>query len=338
MRAAKLKQVEIARLAGVSQATVSRVLKGNPQVKEELRQRVLAVVQELGYVPDARAQSLRSQRTRLLGLVVHRAPAALAGDPFFSALIAAIIEHAAKHDYHLCVDTARTARSQRAIYEELLRTRRVDGLILVESETRDRRIERLTSEGFPFVLIGRYEPEDATYSVDNDNIGAAHMATDYLIRTGRRRIAYIGGPAGLTVTRDRLQGYRNALEAHGIPYDPYRVMFTDFSERSAANAMAELLSLSPHPDAVLALDDVIAASAMLEAKRRGVRIPDDIAFVGFNDSPLCRYVEPNLTSVAVDIPLLAGKATETLIALVEGRAPEAKRQIVPTRLVKRESA
>jgi DNA-binding LacI/PurR family transcriptional regulator len=217
---ADLKQAEIAKLAGVSQATVSRVLKGDPQVNAEMRERVLAVVQQLGYVPDARAQSLRSQRTRLLGLVIHRAPDALAGDPFFSALIAMIIAQAGRYDYHLCVDTARTARSQRAIYEELLRTRRVDGLILVESETQDRRIERLSREGFPFVLIGRYDPEDAVCTVDNDNIGAAYMATDYLLRTGRRRVAYLGGPAGLTVTRDRLQGYKAALEAHGVGYDP----------------------------------------------------------------------------------------------------------------------
>lgn len=335
---AELKQVEIARLAGVSQATVSRVLKGDPQVNEAMRERVLAVVRELGYVPDARAQSLRSQRTRLLGLVVHRAPEALAGDPFFSALIASIIEQAGKHDYHLCVDTARTARSQRAIYEELLRTRRVDGLILVESEAHDRRIERLSSEGFPFVLIGRYEPQDALYTVDNDNVGAAFMATDYLIRTGRRRIAYIGGPAGLTVTRDRLQGYKNALEAHGIPYQPALVTFAEFNERSAASAMAELLSQSPAPDAVLGLDDLIALGALREAKRQGIRVPDEIAFIGFNDSPLCRYVEPSLTSIAVDIPALARHATETLIALIEGRAPETRRRIVPARLVKRESA
>lgn len=335
---AELKQVEIARLAGVSQATVSRVLKGDPQVNEAMRARVLAVVQELGYVPDARAQSLRSQRTRLLGLVVHRASEALAGDPFFSALIASIVEQAGRHDYHLCVDTARTARSQRAIYEELLRTRRVDGLILVESETHDRRIERLSREGFPFVLIGRYEPIDAVCSVDNDNIGAAFMATDYLIRTGRRRVAYIGGPAGLTVTRDRLQGYKDALESHGMGYDPCRVVFAEFSERSAASAMAELLHLTPPPDAVVGLDDLIAIAAMREAKRQGRRVPDDIAFIGFNDSPLCHYVEPSLTSITVDIPALARQATEMLITLIEGHEPQPKRQIVPARLVKRESA
>ncbi|MFN3690211.1 MAG: LacI family DNA-binding transcriptional regulator, partial [Fimbriimonadales bacterium] len=143
---------------------------------------------------------------------------------------------------------------------------------------------------------------------------------------------------GLTVTRDRLQGYKNALESHGMPYDPRLLAFAEFTERSAASAMTELLSLTPPPDAVVGMDDLIALAAMREAKRHGVRIPDDLAFIGFNDSPLCRYVEPSLTSIAVDIPTLAHKATEMLIALIEGHAPNPKRQIVPARLVKRESA
>lgn len=335
---AELKQAEIAKIAGVSQATVSRVLKGDPQVNNEMRERVLAVVQQMGYVPDARAQSLRSQRTRLLGLVIHRAPYALAGDPFFSTLIAMIVEQAGKHDYHLCVDTARTDRSQRAIYEELLRTRRVDGLILVESETHDRRIERLSQEGFPFVLIGHYEPEDVVYSVDNDNIRAAFMATEYLLSSGRQRVAYLGGPAGLTVTRDRLQGYKQALEAHGVSYDPHRVVFADFNARSAASATTELLSQSPAPDAILALDDMLAITAMRTVKQHGYCVPDDIALIGFNDSPLCEYVEPRLTSISVEIPVLARAATEMLIGQVEGCEPTPKRQIVPARLVKRVSA
>lgn len=334
---AELKQSEIARLAGVSQATVSRVLNNDPQVNEEMRQRVLAVVETLGYFPDARAQSLRAQRTYLLGLVIHRAPEALTYDPFFSALMGSIIQQAGRHGYHLCVDTARTPRSQRAIYEELLRTRRVDGLILVESETRDQRIVRLTEQGFPFVLLGRYDPPDAVCSVDNDNVGAGQMVTEYLLQKGHRRIAYLGGASVLTVTRDRLQGYRNALERNSIPYDPQLVFFTESSLRGGQSAMEALLSLSPRPTAVVAMDDLIAVGAMRTAQKHGVRIPQEMAFVGFNDTPLCEMVEPTLTSVAIDIPNLARVATERLIALIEGRPVEPKRQIVPARLMERES-
>ncbi len=348
-RVAEVRQREIAQLARVSQATVSRVLNNDPQVNEELRQRVLSVMDALGYVPDARAQSLRAQRTRLLGLVIHRAPSALAYDPFFSALMASIMDQAGRQGYHLCVDAVRTVRGQRAIYEELLRTRRVDGLILVESEARDERIARLTAEGFPFVLIGRYEGsgrrgskekvlQEEPCSVDNDNVGAARMATLYLIERGRRRISYIGGPAGLTVTRDRLRGYREAIESRGIPYDPQLVVFGEFSEQGGARAMAELLHSVPPPDAVLALDDVLAIGAMREAQRRGLRLPEQLAVVGFNDTPLCDFVEPSLTSVAIDIAGLARAATQRLIDLIEGHRVEPRRLIVPAQLVPRESA
>jgi DNA-binding LacI/PurR family transcriptional regulator len=181
-------------------------------------------------------------------------------------------------------------------------------------------------------------PQEEPCSVDNDNVGAARMATLYLIEQGCRHIGYIGGPAGLTVTRDRLRGYREAIESCGIPYDPRWVMFTEFSEQGGARAMAELLREAPPPDAVLALDDVLAIGAMREAQRHGLRIPEQLKVVGFNDTPLCAFVEPSLTSVAIDIAGLARAATQRLIDLIEGRAVEPRRLIVPARLVPRESA
>lgn len=337
---ADLNQTEIARIAKVSQATVSRVLNNDPQVNEELRQRVLAAVEAYDYVPDARAQSLRnsSKLSKTLGLVIHRAPARLAHDPFFSGLIAAILEQGGKHGYHLCVDAARTVHSRRAIYEELLRSRRVDGLILVESETDDERIERLDAQGFPFVLIGRYERGDTIYSVDNDNVGAAKMATEYLLGKGHTRIAFIGGPEGLVLTRDRLNGYQAALNEAGLTADGSLAFFSDFTEDGSARIMRDLMSLQDPPTAVLAMDDVLALGAMRAAKQLGKRVPDEMAIVGFNNSPLCSYVEPTITSVAVDIPALAKAATDMLIHLIEGCAVEPKRCIVPSELVIRGSA
>lgn len=337
---ADLNQTEIARIAKVSQATVSRVLNNDPQVNEELRQRVLAAVEAYDYVPDARAQSLRnsSKLSKTLGLVIHRAPARLAHDPFFSGLIAAILEQGGKHGYHLCVDAARTVHSRRAIYEELLRSRRVDGLILVESETDDERIERLDAQGFPFVLIGRYERGDTIYSVDNDNVGAAKMATEYLLGKGHTRIAYIGGPEGLVLTRDRLNGYQAALNEAGLTADGSLAFFSDFTEDGSARIMRDLMSLQDPPTAVLAMDDVLALGAMRAAKQLGKRVPDEMAIVGFNNSPLCSYVEPTITSVAVDIPALAKAATDMLIHLIEGCTVEPKRCIVPSELVIRGSA
>jgi len=332
-----LTQEQIAELSRVSQATVSRVLRGDPRVNEELRQRVLEVIRQHGYVPDARAQSLRSQRTGTLGLVVHRSPKQLARDPFFSALIAAIIEFAGEGGYHLCVDAARAVQSRRAIYEDLLRTRRVDGLILVEPQTRDERMPRLLEEGFPFVLIGRYEPIDAVYSVDNDNIGAGYMATQHLLGKGHRRIAYISGLRGIFVCEDRGQGYRRALEEAGLAYAPELVAWGDFSEAHGYRSMSRLLGLPDPPTAVVAVDDVVAIGALRAAKEHGVAIPQQVAVIGFNDSPFCQYVEPPLSSVAVDIRALAHLATQVLIDLIEEREVSQRRHIVPCHLVERAS-
>lgn len=332
-----LTQEQIAELSRVSQATVSRVLRGDPRVNEELRQRVLEVIRQHGYVPDARAQSLRSQRTGTLGLVVHRSPKQLARDPFFSALIAAIIEFAGEGGYHLCVDAARAVQSRRAIYEDLLRTRRVDGLILVEPQTQDERMPRLLEEGFPFVLIGRYEPTDAVYSVDNDNIGAGYMATQHLLGKGHRRIAYISGPRGIFVCEDRWQGYRRALEEAGLAYAPELVAWGDFSEAHGYRSMSRLLGLPDPPTAVVAVDDLVAIGALRAAKERGVAIPQQVAVIGFNDSPFCQYVEPPLSSVAVDIRALAHLATQVLIDLIEEREVSQRRHIVPCHLVERAS-
>ncbi|GIV17327.1 MAG: LacI family transcriptional regulator [Armatimonadota bacterium] len=334
----ELTQNQIAKLSRVSQATVSRVLRGDPRVNEELRQRVLAVIEKHGYVPDARAQSLRSQRTGILGLVVHRSPKQLARDPFFSALIASIIEFAGKAGYHLCVDAARAVQSRRAIYEDLLRTRRVDGLILVEPQTRDERMPRLLEEGFPFVLIGRYEPIDAVYSVDNDNIGAGRMATEYLLRKGHRRIAHISGPRGLFVCEDRYTGYQQALKEAGVCCVPELVVWGDFSEEHGYRAMSRLLSLPNPPTAVVAVDDLVAVGALRAARERGTSIPQQLAVIGFNDSPFCQYVDPPLSSVAVDIRALAQMATEVLIHQIEEREVPQRRYIVPCHLVERASA
>lgn len=332
-----LTQEQIAELSQVSQATVSRVLRGDPRVNEELRQRVLEVIRKHGYVPDARAQSLRSQRTSMLGLVVHRSPKQLARDPFFSALIAAIVEFAGEGGYHLCVDAARAVQFRRAIYEDLLRTRRVDGLVLVEPQTQDERMPRLLEEGFPFVLIGRYEPTDAVYSVDNDNVGAGHMATKHLIGKGHRRIAYISGPRGIFVCEDRHQGYRRALEEAGLPYASELVAWGEFSESHGYRSMNRLLGLSDPPTAVVAVDDLVAIGALRAVQERGITVPQQVAVIGFNDSLFCQYVDPPLSSVAVDIRGLAHIATQVLIRLIEGREMPQRRHIVPCQLVERAS-
>ncbi|CEK18046.1 LacI family DNA-binding transcriptional regulator [Chthonomonas calidirosea] len=330
-----LTQLEIARLARVSQATVSRVLNNDPRVNEAARKRVLEVIRAHNYVPNARAQSLRSQHSGVIGLVVHRKPEELEQDPFFCPLIVSILRVSAERGYHLCVDTDRNVRSRRPIHEELLRSHRVDGLILVESRDYDERIERLVAEEAPFVLIGRYGRTENLLSVDNDNRAAGRMVTEKLISDGHRRIAYIGGPKGVNVSEDRLTGYLEALQANAVPFQA--VEYGNFTAEGGRQAMKRLLSLPTPPDAVVAVDDVTAAAAMQVALENGLHVPEDIAFVGFNNSSFCSYLEPPLTSVSINISSLARTATEMLIDLIEGHAGRPQHCIVPCHIVLRGS-
>ena len=333
----ELTQRQIAHLSDVSQATVSRVMNNDPRVDETVRERVLAIVRQHDYVPNARAQSLRGQKSGTLGLIVHRAPEELAIDPFFSALIVAILQVGSRSGYHLCVDTARTVASQRTIHEELLRTRRVDGLILVGTENDDERIARLLDGGFPFVLIGRHTPEEAIHSVDNDNIAAGEMIALELQRRGYQRIAYIGGPRGISVSEDRLTGCRNILHCDGNQWTTQFVAYSDFTESGGCTAMKQLLHSEVRPDAIIAVDDVTAVGAMRGARAHGLSIPDDMAFVGFNDSAFCAYADPPLSSVSIDITGLAHEATRTLIERIEQPDLIPSRRLIPCALVARAS-
>lgn len=330
-----LTQQEIARLARVSQATVSRVLNNDPRVNEGARKRVLEAIRAHDYVPNARAQSLRSKHSGVIGLVVHRKPEDLEQDPFFCPLIVSILRVSAERGYHLCVDTDRHSRSRRSIHEELLRSQRVDGLLLVESRDYDERIERLVAEDAPFVLIGRYGRNDNLLSVDNDNVVAGRMVTEKLVADGHQRIAYIGGPKGVNVSEDRREGYLQALDAHNLSMR--WVEYGDFTAEGGRRAMRRLLSLPHRPDAVVAVDDVTAAAAMQVALEYGLHVPEDIAFVGFNNSSFCSYLEPPLTSVSINVSSLARTATEMLIDLIEGHAGRPQRCIVPCHIVLRGS-
>ncbi len=333
-----LTQTQVAELCQVSQATVSRVLKGDPRVDTELRDRVLAIVEAHDYAPDVRAQSLRSQRTQTIGLVAHRSPAQLAGDPFFGALVASIIEVTQKNGYHLCLDTARSGSGRWSIYEELLRTRRVDGLILVEPRTEDECITRLSEAGFPFVLIGRCESDKDLCSVDNDNRHAGYLATRHLLDRGYRHIAYVGGPKGVVVSEDRRIGYLRALAEEGLAPEPTFCLAGDFTEAGGRRAIGRLLQIAGQPTAVVAVDDVTAVGIARGAREAGLRIPEQLGVVGFNDSWFCPFVEPPITSVSVNIRKLGQAATGMLVGLLQDQPPPSRRQIVPCTLVVRDSS
>ncbi|MBL8047757.1 MAG: LacI family DNA-binding transcriptional regulator [Chthonomonas sp.] len=324
----RITQQGIAKIAGVSQATVSRVLSGDDRVELDIRDRVLGVVASHNYRPDMRARSLRQQRTGLVGLVLRREPQELEGDPFFSMLISGIIGYLVDTPFHLCVDVANDD-SETAVYDEMLRSRRVDGIILVESSPDDERIARLRVDEFPFVVIGNPLIEDS-FSVDNDNRLAGKLATKHLIEQGYQRIAFLSGPRDLTVCGDRAQGYCDAMAEAGRPT---KVVYSDFGIESARCEAHHLLNPSDRPDALVVMDDFMAMGAVQAARGHGLAVGPDLGIVSFNDSHLCDVLENGLTSISLGIPEMVKICCETLIEAIEGRdTPTARRRIVPCEL------
>lgn len=311
----RVTQQSIAKLAGVSQATVSRVLSNDPRVEPAIRERVEGVIRQHNYSPDVRARSLRQKRSHLIGLVLRRASGSLHGDPFFAQLVSETVECLIGTQYQLCLDVATDSDNQRHVYDELLRTRRVDGLILVESETYDERITRLQEDSFPFVVIGNAFENPNLNVVDNDNVLAGRIATQHLVDQGYQRVAMLAGPKDLTVTRDRVSGYMEAIKAKGMKP---RVIYSDFGIDGARSAALDVLYEQNAPDAILAMDDYMAAGVLQAARHLELRTPDQLGVAGFNNSPLSLLVDGGMTSVDLRIDSMIRWAIQRLIHLIEG--------------------
>jgi DNA-binding LacI/PurR family transcriptional regulator len=332
----RVTQQDIARIANVSQATVSRVLSGDEKVEPSIRDRVLEAMRSHNYQPDVRARSLRNSRAGLIGLVVNRPHGGLNDDPFFASLTAHIIDYLQDKPYHLCLEMAAGESREHAIYDEMLRTRRVDGLILVESEARDSRIERLQQDRFPFILLGNPLPTGEVHSVDNDNVHAAELATVHLLDSGYKRVGILGARSGVTVSDDRITGYQRAIRGR---QEDHLIWHADFGSTAARVAACEILSLPNRPDALVVLDDFMAMGVVLAARHCDLKVPQDLGLVSFNNSRVCDLIDGGLSSVSLNIDEIVKVACDRLLRIIEHRPMTGPRRlIVPTELKVRGSS
>jgi DNA-binding LacI/PurR family transcriptional regulator len=331
----RVTQLDIARNAGVSQATVSRVLAGDKRVDADKRERVLLVMKQANYQPDVRAQSLRKKRTNLVGLVLRRNEGGVKDDPFFATLLTEITEVLSETAYHLCLDMAVDDDSHSRVYDEMLRSRRVDGLILVEPRMDDVRLARLQRDNFPFVVIGNPQGK-FSHSVDNDNVLAARQACLHLLEQGYRDIGFLAGPAGLAVVEDRLIGYRMALAERR--HEP-RVWHAEFGPVAAREAARDILSRRDRPEALIVMDDFMATGVVDFCMAHGVRIPEDLGIVSFNDSVYANFLAGGLTSINMNFPTMVREAVAKLIRMVEStETVEPSRLVVSCELKARQSS
>lgn len=329
---------EVAQLAGVSRTTVSLVLNNVPgvQISEETRQRVLEAAKTLGYVPNAAARALVSRRSHIIGLVLTRDYHHIASDAFLNQILDGLISSVHQNDMRLLIDIVET-RHQKKAYLELIRAKRIDGIILSGPRFDDEALMELEKDGFPTVLMGQL-PGSNFHSVDVDNRAAAFQAVTHLIDHGHRRIACITNASlNYTAAADRLIGYRQALAAAGVPYDESLIRYGDFDPRSGYVQMKSLLEQNGAFTAAFVASDVVALGAMAAIRQAGRKIPEDIALVSFDDVPLARYLDPPLTTVRLPASELACKAFEVLISLIQGKPPVAKQVLLETNLIERVS-
>jgi len=332
---------EVAKLAGVSRSTVSRVVNQHPNVRPEVRERVWEVIRQTGYQPHAAARSLATRRTRVIGLIIPQAVTTLFTDPYFPILIRGIADACNAHNYHLMLSlfSRRRVQESRArqdlLYQQVLRGRYLDGVVVSSAPLDDPIFPRLLEDGVPFIIVGRYPHERANY-VDVDNVAGARMAVEHLLRLGHERVATITGPLNMFAAQDRLEGYRQALAARGIPVDEDLIAEGDFTEGGGRAAMQRLLPR--RPTAVFAASDMMAVGAIKVLREAGLRVPEDVAVVGFDDIPLASMVEPPLTTVRQPIEQTGGMAVELLVSLLENPGEETVHRVVlPTELVIRAS-
>ena len=329
---------DVAILAGVSRTTVSLVLNEvrSIQIRPETRQKVFKAAEELEYVPDATAQALASRRAKAIGLVMTRSPHHIATDAFLPQIIGGLIEVIQEHKLRLLIESVEVEHQDRA-YLELARAKHIEGMILLTPRINDAGLKKLEQVDIPTVLMGYLEGSNL-YSVDVDNQPAAQKGVEYLLDLGHIRIACIANaPPSYAASPERVHGYKNALLSAGITLDENLIRYADFDPQSGYEQMKSLLQSGNAFTAVFVASDNVAMGTKSALREAGLRVPEDISMVGFDDIPWAQYADPPLTTVRLPAQQLARTACVVLMDLIQGREPATRRQILDTELVVRKS-
>jgi LacI family transcriptional regulator len=312
------------------------VVNDSPDVRETVRKRVLDVIQDAGYQPHAAARTLASQRSGTIGLVLPHSVSFFFTDPYYPHLTKGIAQACNQHNQTLALFLVGSKEDEETIFPRLARKGFVDGVIVQSGHHGEQWIiGRFVDAKLPLVIAGRPFRSDNVSYIDIDNVAASSVAVSHLIRLGRKRIAMITGPTNSTVGIDRKQGYLKALTDRGREMDPGLIAEGDFTEAGGYYSMQRLLLAKP--DAVFAASDMMALGAMRAAREAGMRIPDDLAVVGFDDLPIATIADIQLTTVRQPVVQFGAKAVEVLLDLIENGIDPPRHIIMDTELVIRDS-
>ena len=325
---------DVAREAGVSASTVSRVIHDNPRISDETKQKVRATMKSMGYYPSALASGLAKASTRNLGLILPNSRESLFVNPFFIEAMRGIGVEAQSRGYNITFSFSNNEEEEVGFIRNYINSQWVDGIILLASRENDLCTAYLRKKKLPFVIVGRPDQADSTLWVDNDNFHAVYNVVNLLMDRGCRSIAFVGGPGSFNVTRDRLDGYKQALSIRGIKIDENLIgLGPDFSETGGKKTMKTILS-SSIPDAVVTTDDYLAFGVQEALAEAGL---SNVAVVGFNNTIRGRYQSPTLTSVDINPAELGTVAASLLIDYINSTEGKIDHRIVDTLLIERDS-
>ncbi|MDB6001295.1 MAG: LacI family transcriptional regulator [Rhizobacter sp.] len=323
---------DVALLAGVSITTVSHVVNNTRRVSADRSARVQAAIAQLGYQPNAVARSLRVNETRMFGMIVPDN-----SNPYFAEIARSIEDASFEFGYSVILCNSDEDAFKERAYLELLVEKRVDGIAFVATGNHADGLDAIAARGLPVVLVDRDVDSDAWDSVLVHNYKGGREAVAHLIQLGHRHIGCISGPRGLGPSGERVRGYRAALRAADIAADPARIVEGDFHAEGGYHSMRELLRRDPAISAVFACNDMMAVGALRALGEQGLRTPQDVALVGFDDIALASYTQPALTTIAQPYQEIGRRVTQLLVDRANGGTAAPERIRLEPRLVVRAS-
>jgi len=322
----------VAEKAGVSVNTASRAINNKSDINEETKKKVLKIAQKLGYVRNATAVALRTRETRTIGVAI-----ADNRNPFYAEVLNGMEEAAREKNYHIIL--ANTQRDYKKEEEaiNLLLAKRVDGLLITPVQDKDDDIKNLIDANIPFVIVGRDFENIEVDAVYNDEVKGGFLATEYLINKGHKRIALINGFLHKSPAKGRLEGYKKALKKYGIPFDDALVSFGDIDVKDGYERTKQMLEKDLDFTAIFAYNDMMAFGSMQAIKEKGLRIPENIGLVGYDDIPFCSLMDPALTTIRLNKQELGIESVKLLLYRINGSRKKVKKIMLDVELIRRET-
>lgn len=325
---------DIAELGKVSKGTVSRVINDEPGVGAETRKRILKLIKELDYQPNASARGLAAKRSYNIGVIIPHTGNYSMSSAYWPALLTSVTEKAAANNYNILLSTARSEEDVDSAYRSILRGKRVDGLVIGAEQLGEKQLVELMFKDFPFIMVGK-GPSISHYYVDVDNVGGSRKMTEHLIKLGHKKIAMLTGPEAYPSVRERVDGFTQAMNEAGL--SPEHIHYCQYWTEEAAQICKEIIRKKSGITAVFAAAGDLVGGVLKIVKEEKIRIPDDLALASFDDHPLFEFFAPGITAVSQPINLLGEMAVDQLFLLMEGQLPKEKNIILPTEIIVRGS-